>query len=935
MSSPTEPATATASERGPSGSSLGEFQRMYDFPLDPFQSAACESLEQGRSVLVAAPTGAGKTVVGEFAVHLALASRTRAFYTTPIKALSNQKFADLQRRYGQASVGLLTGDNSINGDAPIVIMTTEVLRNMLYARSSALDDLSHVVMDEVHYLADRSRGAVWEEVLINLPQRVSVAALSATVSNAEEFGRWLGTVRGPTDVIVEEHRPVPLWQHVLVGSHLHDLFVGDVLIDDAAHGAQDSTKIRQQVNPVLLERARQEKRESHPPIGGPGRRRYGQQGGRNQRRRGRGGTERVSRPAMVRRLQRASLLPAIDFIFSRAGCDGAVDQCMAAGIDLTTDQEHRRIRKFAEQACRAIDSEDLQAVGFDDWLHALERGVAAHHAGLVPVFKEVVEKLFQDGLVRCVFATETLALGINMPARSVVLERLVKWNGESHVALTPGEYTQLTGRAGRRGIDIEGHAVVAWSDELDPGSLAGLASTRTYPLKSSFGPSYNMAVNLVSSTGREQAAAVLEASFAQFQAAESVVDLAAEIERNETALVGYREAMDCHLGDFSEFAALREKLRTLEKDEARRKRGERRDRTLGSLRQLRRGDVIVIPHGRRSGPVAVVESCDPQKPEPRIIVVSLDRKERQIWPVDLRAPVTPQARVEVPEGFSARSANDRKLVAEQLRSVARNLPKESSPQHETSATDTEIKNIRDQLREHPCHACDDREAHARWAERYHRLLRRNEKIQRRVDGSTNSITKQFDRICDMLLELDYLEARDDHTRTTPHGDKLARIYGEADLITSESLRRGSWEALAPAELACVCAALVYESRGRDEPVRARLPRGAAEDAIEQLGSDWTRLREMEAKHGLDTIRDLDLGLCWPAYRWTNGVGLDQVLWEAELTAGDFVRWCKQIIDLLGQIIQADPESPIAQAARTAAGMIDRGVVTYSGVHEGG
>ncbi|GMA89350.1 hypothetical protein GCM10025868_46000 [Angustibacter aerolatus] len=193
--------------------------------LDDFRLRACRALEAGRGVLVAAPTGAGKTIVGEFAVHLALASGRKAFYTTPIKALSNQKYADLVAVHGAAQVGLLTGDVTVNGEAPVVVMTTEVLRNMLYAGSSTLRGLGFVVMDEVHYLADRFRGAVWEEVIIHLAQDVQVASLSATVSNAEEFGAWLDTVRGDTEVVVEEHRPVPLYQHVLVGRRMHDLFV--------------------------------------------------------------------------------------------------------------------------------------------------------------------------------------------------------------------------------------------------------------------------------------------------------------------------------------------------------------------------------------------------------------------------------------------------------------------------------------------------------------------------------------------------------------------------------------------------------------------------------------------------------------------------------------------------------------------------------------
>jgi ATP-dependent RNA helicase HelY len=512
---------------------LGAFRDQYSFDLNPFQVQACEALQEGRGVLVAAPTGSGKTVVGEFAVHLALSSGRKAFYTTPIKALSNQKYADLVRRHGADAVGLLTGDNSVNGDAPVVVMTTEVLRNMLYADSSTLDGLGYVVMDEVHYLADRFRGAVWEEVIIHLPDDVLVVSLSATVSNAEEFGDWLDTVRGDTEVVVSEHRPVPLWQHVMIGQRLYDLFADEAIEGVAPASAGSAAGIAAgaavgalaatgtpvgpvasaQLSPELRRLAREEQRIDRLTRGRGGHNGRGGHGGRGRQGPGRGGNRNrgvPSRPDVISTLDHAGLLPAISFIFSRAGCDAAVAQCLAAGVRLTSQEERDEIRRVVEARCTEIPDEDLAVLGFWEWADGLERGVAAHHAGLLPSFKEVIEELFSRGLVKAVFATETLALGVNMPARSVVLEKLVKWNGETHADVTPGEYTQLTGRAGRRGIDVEGHAVVLWHTGLDPEAVAGLASTRTYPLRSSFRPTYNMAVNLVEQVGRSRAREILD-----------------------------------------------------------------------------------------------------------------------------------------------------------------------------------------------------------------------------------------------------------------------------------------------------------------------------------------------------------------------------------------------------------------------------------------
>ena len=385
-----------------------QFLLSFNFEFDPFQIAACHTVEEGSGVLVAAPTGAGKTVVGEFAAYVALSLGKKCFYTTPIKALSNQKYAEFVAKFGEDKVGLLTGDTSINGEADILVMTTEVLRNMLYAGSSTLTNLAYVVMDEVHYLADKFRGAVWEEVLIHLMESVQVISLSATVSNAEEFGEWLGEVRGNTQVIVSEIRPIPLYQHVLIGNRMLDLF-----------------ERPGQINPEILQREREALRKS----------------GMNKHRRGSFSqtNDRLTRADIIEKLQRENMLPAITFIFSRIGCDAAVKQCLTAGIRLTSPAERIEIRTTALKYTANIAADDLEVLGFNDWLSALERGVAAHHAGLLPSFKVAVEDLFQRGLVKAVFATETLALGINMPARTVVLEKLVKFNGEAHVPALPSD----------------------------------------------------------------------------------------------------------------------------------------------------------------------------------------------------------------------------------------------------------------------------------------------------------------------------------------------------------------------------------------------------------------------------------------------------------------------------------------------------------------
>lgn len=468
------------------------FEAGRGFLLDDFQQRALDSLDAGRSVLVAAPTGSGKTVVAEYAITRALAEGRKAFYTAPIKALSNQKYRDLVREHGAGSVGLLTGDNSINGDAPVVVMTTEVLRNMIYAKAPALSGLSYVVLDEVHYLQNPYRGAVWEEVIIHLPPEVHLVCLSATVSNAEDLADWIRGVRGETDPVIEEARPVELRHLYAVGdrsaqqAHLLATFV-----DGAA----------QRPNP---EAARLD-----PPRGA-------RRSGGQRRRRGR--LFAPFRSDLVEILSAESMLPAIYFIFSRAGCNAAVRHCLRAGVSLTSSAERRRLIAIAEAHTASLSDEDLDALGYAAWLDGLEAGIAAHHAGMVPPMKEAVEEAFNAGLAKVVFATETLALGINMPARSVVIEKLSKFTGQKHEFLTPGEYTQLSGRAGRRGIDTLGYAVVCWSPFVRFDQVATLASRRTHALTSSFRPTYNMSVNLVRRYPPDRARHLLDLSFAQYSA---------------------------------------------------------------------------------------------------------------------------------------------------------------------------------------------------------------------------------------------------------------------------------------------------------------------------------------------------------------------------------------------------------------------------------
>ena len=896
------------------GPQLRGFVAELPFGLDPFQVRACAALESGHGVLVCAPTGAGKTVVGEFAVHLALAAGRKCFYTTPIKALSNQKHLDLVRRYGADRVGLLTGDQSINSDAPVVVMTTEVLRNMLYADSPALQGLSHVVMDEVHFLADRMRGAVWEEVILHLPEEVRLVSLSATVSNAEEFGGWIQTVRGDTTVVVDEHRPVPLSQHMMVGKRLFDLFEG---------GGQTTL-----VDPNLLRHIAHRREADRLTDWQPR--------GRNRGRQNRPSMNRgPSRPDVIATLDAEGLLPAITFVFSRAGCDAAVKQCLRAPLRLTNDEERARITEVIDRRCADLARSDLDVLGYYEWREGLLRGLAAHHAGMLPVFRHTVEELFTAGLVKAVFATETLALGINMPARTVVLERLVKYNGEQHAPLTPGEYTQLTGRAGRRGIDIEGHAVVLWhaDDEAsNPAEVAGLASTRTFPLKSSFAPSYNMTINLVQQMGPELARQLLERSFAQYQADRSVVGLVRGVERGERMLAEIAAELD---PEMLEYARLRAEITARERAQSRASRLHRRRAADEALAELRRGDIITISQGRRGGLAVVLEPAQ-DSDDPRPLILTEHRWAGRISSADYSGASARLGSMTLPKRVEHRQPRVRRDLASALRSAAVGLdvPSRRRGQDGERDVDPDLARLRDQLRRHRAHDAADRETQVRAAERYLRIDRDNEQTRQKIAAATNSLARSFDKILELLTERGFVDRTGDTPKVTEDGRLLARIYSESDLLVAECLRQGVWEGLAPAELAAVVSAVQFESRGDGTgPQGLQIPTGGIRRALADTRRLWARIRSDEQRQRIAYSREPDDGFVAAIHQWVSTGDLASSLAASDvsgsgsaLSAGDFVRWCRQVLDLLDQVRNAAPTPALRAAAKRAITDIRRGVV---------
>jgi ATP-dependent RNA helicase HelY len=835
----------------------GQFARTLPFELDPFQIHALDALEKGDNVLVAAPTGAGKTVIADFAVFLAQHRHMKAFYTTPIKALSNQKYHELSRLYGSDNVGLLTGDISINSEAPIVVMTTEVLRNMLYEQSSTLKDLTYVVLDEIHYLGDKFRGQVWEEVIIHLPQSVKIVGLSATVSNIEDFGAWIRSVRGKTALIVSETRPVPLQQSVILQPsaqqepELYDLYrsqeqeshshTSDQRSSDKDNHSKRPLSASEKVNPELAARLQE--------LDALAERAYRSQENRRHRRRRQHHSGHMvrhyypSRWAIIDELDYLDLLPGIYFIFSRDGCERAVEQCINAGLTLTTEKEARRIREIADSMIGdTISVEDLKALGYPSFRFALEHGFACHHAGMIALFREIVEKVFELGLVKVVFATETLALGINMPARSVIIEKLDKFNGESRVPLTPGEYTQLTGRAGRRGIDTLGHAIVVDHQNFEPATLAALSSRRVYPLHSQFAATFNMAVNLLHDEDPQTARRTLDQSFAQWEANESAEEMRSELKNAADAVDGFEEALTCSHGNIKEFLLLREKLTNLE-------RGER----------------------------------------------------RRLKHTQFRTPL------------------DRKKAFQRL--------------------DDEIADTRRQEREHPCNSCPDLNRHLKQGNRWLRARKRYAVLKDRYDSRTGIVSRRFDLICSVLQKLGYLDGDSHSYQLTWSGNLLRKLFTEQDLVLAECLVEHIFDHLNPQQLAAVVSGTVYEARRRDESTHEpdHFPGGRQGDiatAAANMEDIWEGLDYTVEEAGLDPLPQLDFGIVSQIFDWSSDKPIGQILDGTEIQPGDFVRTCKRLCDVLGQISMASHYldtngDELDACAQKAVSIINRGIVAYS------
>ncbi|MBD0267950.1 MAG: DEAD/DEAH box helicase [Cyanobacteria bacterium Co-bin8] len=848
-----------------------DLAKLFPFPLDEFQLQAVESLDQGKSVVVCAPTGSGKTLIGEYAIYRALDHGKRVFYTTPLKALSNQKLRDFRNQFGPENVGLLTGDSSINRDAPVVVMTTEIFRNMLYGTrigetGTTLQDVEAVVLDECHYMNDRQRGTVWEESIIYCPPEIQLLALSATVENSDQLTDWLQKVHGPTQLIYSDFRPVPLEFHYYNGKGLYPL------LNESKTSIHHRLKSRR-------------KPQGRRPNQGP--------------------KERVSLSAVVSQLQEKDMLPAIYFIFSRRGCDRAIDE--VASLSLVNEAE-------AEQLKERIDTflswnPDAGRAGQVEQLY---RGIAAHHAGILPLWKGLVEELFQAGLIKVVFATETLAAGINMPARTTVVSTLSKRTDSGHRLLTASEFLQMSGRAGRRGMDELGHVVTIETPFEGAREAAYLATVGPDPLVSQFTPSYGMVLNLLQTHTLEEARDLIERSFGQYLATlhlapqqEAIARLESEIARQKAQLENVDEAILADYAKLKERAKEERRLLKILQQQA----AEVLSEDVGQMVPFAIAGTILSLKGKHVPvaeplPAVLVLKVPGSGQFPYLICLTQDNHWYVVAGSDvvgLHADFPRLQQVDPlipPPEMPVRPGQHRSGDAHTA-TIAARIP--SPPPLEMMAP--EVKNQLDRLRQietqidkHPARQWDNPNA---LLKRQKRVKQLEEEFYERIQKLSEYTGRYWQEFLSITEILDYFGCLEDH-KPTSMGEVAAAIRGDNELWLALALASGELDHLTPAQLAAACAALVTETARPDSWSDYSLSSTAVE-ALEGLRGIRRELFQQQHRRHVVAPVWMEYELVGLVEQWANQVEWATLGQNTNLDEGDVVRMLRRTLDFLSQI----------------------------------
>lgn len=892
---------------------IKDFQKKFSFPLDKFQINACQSLLAGRSVLVTAPTGSGKTVIAEFSVFDALDRGLKTIYTTPLKALSNQKFRDLSEEYGSGYVGLLTGDLSINPDAPILVMTTEILRNILYQDIRRIDDVMYVVLDECHYMNDRERGTVWEEIIIHCPRHILFVALSATIANAHELSSWIASIHNKVDVIEHPVRPVPIEYLYYTGNKLHEML----------KNGGENYKLLRKSNPTSFDRRKT--KNSFDTVN------------------------------VVKELNEKNLLPAIYFVFSRRGCDANLAEFLIQRVKLTSKAERYEILEYVNKVIEENPSLADTSPITKKLLRALPDGIAVHHAGLVPILRHLVEMLFQKNLIKVVFATETLAAGINMPARTTVISSLSKRGDYGHDILSVNSFMQMTGRAGRRGKDVKGYCVV-FDDGRDPYTEAvRLATSLPDPINSNFSLSYNMVLNLLKNFKMEDIKTILKKSFGQYLSNRDIIDLRFELEKQQEqiseSVVPCKYKPELKISDMPllQYEEIKHKIENQERkirNEQEIYEDKHYQKMYQELNQARRGSIIVF-------------KTNESVPLLGALIVKYNAKERSYEKAKLFAivvtnkgitKISPEeclyisgntknvfipdellaAAYDIKIGSWVRSKKMEKIFDNnESKKYTKKIPDFDYPKSLEFEID-KLEDIRHELRQHECQTCPILNEHLSQHRKFQHITQQVSELKETIEHQKELYIHEFKRMMNVLEHFQQIDKdSESEFRPTEKGMLTAYIRSENDLAISLIISKGVLNDLTPVEIASVLSVLVYEPRRNSQSSMDNVPKKIKNKVrdIEQIADDLQHIQDIE---GVDSHVTVEIDMVLVVWLWGNGCEWKTLVQDTALDDGDIIRAMRRIIDLLHQLKNNPGLSlDIQQKVTTAICLLDRDLITVN------
>ena len=955
-------------------------QQLFPFELDEFQHQAIAALAKGKSVVICAPTGSGKTLIGEYAIYRALSHGKRVFYTTPLKALSNQKFRDFQEQFGTEDprrIGLLTGDTIVNPNADVVVMTTEIFRNMLYDTpigqlGTSLDNVEAVVLDECHYISNRFRGTVWEESIIYCPPQIQLVALSATIGNPQELTDWIAKVRNcdrhssqeyECELIDSDFRPVPLRYYFCDRRGMHRLL----------------NQAETQLNPKLKAASGQGNKPKRLKV-----------------------KDCPKIYQVVQQLQKKDMLPAIYIIFSRRGCDKAVDTI--DGLALVTPKEGRQIEsillsffltnnielqtallnhfgkenpKLAELLRDYLANNERAESYLIDYLagdpnqkyllwqflcensqiakieqiEPLMRGIASHHAGLLPAWKELVERLFEIGLVKVVFATATLAAGINMPARTTVMSALSKRTDGGHSMLSPSEFLQISGRAGRRGKDKVGHVVTVQTPFEGAKEAAYLATSSAEPLRSWFTPSYGMVLNLLQKYSLPEVKELLERSFAEYLSQkrlapeqEAIAEITTELAKLDVALASVTPEQ---LNSYQKLREhLREEQRLLEilqqQAEATRK-----SEIKPLVSQIEPGRIVGLKgkHVRVNSPIAavLVAKIPGSGKADNLLCLGADN----YWYIAANADVseinqgvfTPQEIAEIAPpaldnlqlGKWRKGDESTAIAIKRIADYLIPIP----PAAEVSEQQQKLDAVQKQIDKHPVQQIDKPDRLLKKHKKRLQLREKLNKIQIKYQKQKFNQSYYWSEFLNLIQVLQEFGALEEYSPSFL-GQAAATIRGDNELWLALVFVSGKLEHLEPQHLAATVCALITETPRAAvwcdfppppevlEVLGVKNTGDRSSDSTPTIREIRTRLFQVQRRYGvgLPVWREYELvGLC---EQWALGMEWQDLCDSVSLAEGDIVRMLRRTVDVLSQIPQIPNISPIlSENAREANRMMKR------------